>query len=257
MLSGTLNEVLQQLSSTLESYPRNTPGDLMIDGVKLHYADLHSFYHQAYQIFGTRLYEFESATQSPFIIDCGAHIGIASLFFKVRYPQSVIHAYEADPKVFSMLSANIKSFCLGDVTCHQKAVWIHNDGVTFSGEHNDSGSVTNNQSGKTIAVPSVRLKDILTLRPVDLLKVDIEGAEFETFIDSNLELRNVSNIICKVHLLSPNQKLHPLLAILDAAGFNYVLSDLHQALWITPNEKPPFTAAKTDRWLVTVFAWRR
>jgi FkbM family methyltransferase len=256
MLSGTLGEILQKLSTTLDSYPRKVPGTLHLDGVPLQYADLHSFYHQAYQIFATQLYNFETHTKDPYIIDCGAHIGIATLFFKSRYPTSTIRAFEADPKIHGMLSANIQNFGLQQVIAEQKAVWIHNDGVSFSQENDDSGSVTMQTSQSTVLIPSIRLKDILLEKPVDLLKVDIEGAEFETFHDASEALKNVKRIVCEVHLLSPNQKLHPLLTQLDSLGFKYGLSDLHHATWLPPHEVPPLSAIKTDRWLVTVFAWK-
>lgn len=256
MLSGTLQEILQQLSTTLDSYPRRTPGILMLEGRQLKYADLHSFYHQTYQIFAQSLYDFNAEIDSPYIVDCGAHIGMASIFFKIKYPNAKIQAFEADPNICEMLKSNIASFGFSDVICNQKAVWIHNDGVTFSQENDDSGSVKSNANNGSLTVPSIRLKDILLDRPIDLLKVDIEGAEFASFLDSGEALRNVKNIIVEVHLLEPDQKLHTLLQKLDELGFKYVLNDLHHATWLTHYKKPPFSSVKVDRWLVTVFAWR-
>ena len=257
MIRGTLQEILNQLSTTLDSYPRKTPGTLELEGRLIRYADLHSFYHQSYQLFGQALYDFTPKSHAPYIVDCGAHIGLASLFFKTRHPTATISAFEADPEIFSMLQSNINSFGLQGVTCHQKAVWTHNDGVTFTQESDDSGSIASSGGTKnTVSVPSVRLKDVLLERPVDLLKVDIEGAEFESLTDAGDALRNVKALIVEVHLLEPSQKLHPLLQTLDQYGFRYVLHDLHHAAWLPPHEVPPFSSVKVDRWLVTVFAWR-
>lgn len=41
-------------------------------------------------------YKFELKTETPFIIDCGAHIGITSLYFKKFFPKSEILAFEPD-----------------------------------------------------------------------------------------------------------------------------------------------------------------
>ena len=46
------------------------------------------------------------------------------------------------------------------------------------------------------------------------------------------------------------------LAQLEELGFRYVLDDLHQATWMEPDKKPPFTMCSTDKYIVTVFAWQ-
>ena len=99
MIAGTLGEILQKLSGELNNYPRRVPGELLLEGRRFRYADLHSFYHQATQLFAQRLYDFESTTPAPLILDCGAHIGMAALFFKTRYPAAQIKAFEADPAI--------------------------------------------------------------------------------------------------------------------------------------------------------------
>ena len=96
MLTQSLLEITKQLAPSVANWPRRQPGILMVDGKELRYGDLHSFYHQSRQIFGERLYDFESKNRAPVILDCGAHIGLASLYFKERYPEAHIRAFEAD-----------------------------------------------------------------------------------------------------------------------------------------------------------------
>jgi hypothetical protein len=70
------------------------------------------------------------------------------------------------------------------------------------------------------------LKNFLEGKSVDLLKIDIEGAEFPVLNDCREELRQVKRIFIEYHSLSGElQNLDNLLAILKDAGFRYYLSN--------------------------------
>lgn len=252
MLSGTLGDILTTLSNTLSSYPRRVPGTLFVEGREVYYVDLHSFYHQSMQIFAHNLYDFTSSVSDPLILDCGAHIGMASLYFASRYPTAKIIAYEADPHIADALKKNMNAFGLGNVTVEAKAVWITDTGVHFSIENDDSGFVK--EQGTLL--PSVRLRDIIAANRVELLKMDVEGAEFALIPDAAEVLVNVQKLIIEVHQLRDEGRLGELLTTLEVAGFRYVLSDLHHAVWIPTDKKPPFNETKTDKYLVSIFAWR-
>jgi len=254
-LEGTLNNIIHHLNNNITSYPRRTPGKLKIEGKTLHYADLHSFYHQALQIFGSNLYQFDTDKERPVILDCGAHIGLASLYFATRYPNARIYAYEADTAIAKMLADNVKEFGLRQVTVHPQAIWIHTDGISFNNSGDDSGHIDEKQETKP-KTSSFRLKDFLSDNCVDLLKLDIEGAEYEVIKDCDGVLSNVSNIIMEVHKFTKsNGSLGNLLSILERNGFDYTLGDLHPAMWLESSVKPPFSACKTDKYIITIFAW--
>src|SRR5688572_1057568 len=59
------------------------------------------------EIFLERQYHFESQKSSPTILDCGANIGMAILFFKKCYPECRITAFEANPVTFGYLKKNV------------------------------------------------------------------------------------------------------------------------------------------------------
>src|SRR5690348_6412259 len=84
MLTEAFTATVNGMAGDVARWPRRQPGRLMIEGRTLKYADLHSFYFQARQIFGERLYDFACTSPAPLILDCGAHIGLASLAFKER-----------------------------------------------------------------------------------------------------------------------------------------------------------------------------
>src|ERR1700739_2755043 len=58
------------------------------------------------EIFIGNEYFFESNRPDPVIIDCGANIGFATLYFKKSYPASKIICFEANPYAFEVLKEN-------------------------------------------------------------------------------------------------------------------------------------------------------
>jgi len=255
---GSLGEIIETISKRVKSYPRKTPGKFKIDGMPFTFADLHSFYHQAIQIFGTDLYGFESETEEPVIVDCGAHIGLASLYFAKKFPKGTIYAFEADPAIAQMLKENVKTLGLKQVKIVAKAVWIHNEGVQFNITGDDSGFVCQNQNASFSRIPSIRLRDFLQNNEVDLLKIDIEGAEYDVIKDCDEYLAKAQHMIIEVHKFHQNGVLlGDILRILEKNGFNYSLGDLHVADWIKQSVKPPFANLKTDLFIITIFAWQQ
>jgi FkbM family methyltransferase len=258
---ATFNHLPAQLRPALAGQPRRRPGRIKLEDRPFAYVDFHSLYHQSQQIFGQKLYEFRSATDRPIIIDGGAHIGLASLFFARQFPHATIHAFEADPQIAAVLASNLEAFGLKKVQVHPQALWISNDGVPFAATADDSGhAVTaSGASAGSRQVASVRLRDFLVQQPapVDLLKLDIEGAEFAVLNDCDGALGSVRNILIEVHQFREGDgRLGELLTVLERNGFAYALGDLHAATWIESDQASPFPACKSPHYIVTVFAWR-
>jgi FkbM family methyltransferase len=257
LAQGSFDEVLCKTENILREFPRRTPGKVKIKDRPIIFADLHSFYHQSQQIFKSHLYDFSTDTDNPVIIDCGAHIGLASIYFAEKYPKGKIYAYEADPAIGKMLNVNIKSLGLKNVETCAHAVWIDDNGVLFKNTNDDSGFINNFRHKNCVRIPSVRLKDILENKKIDLLKLDIEGSEYEVIADCDNVLNNVKNIIVEVHKFRDhNGSLGDILGILEKNHFEYTFGDLHLAEWLEPSLIPPFSACSTNKYTITIFAWQ-
>ena len=258
-LGQSLIDLAVQMTPVVKTWPRRKPGLLMAAGKALRYADLHSLYYQVRQIYGERIYDFRARRPDPRILDCGAHIGLASLFFKEHYPTARITAIEADGDLADMCRANFATFGASDIAVVEAAAWTHCDGVIFSQSHDDAGHVddTNAAMGDAgVKVPSVRLKSLLEEAPVDLLKLDVEGAEMEIIRDCGDALRAVDRLVMEVHAMDGQApKIGPLLQTLERQSFRYVLGDLHQATWM-PEAPTPFSYCHTGNFIVSVFAWQ-
>tara|TARA_B110000003_G_scaffold53562_1_gene53391 strand:- start:731 stop:1543 length:813 start_codon:yes stop_codon:yes gene_type:complete len=192
---------------------------------KIDVPDMASFLGQYRELFVDNNYRFSSKSNEPVIYDCGANIGLSCLYFKKLYPKARITAFEADKNIADILSKNLKKNNIEDVVIFDSAVWIHDSGIEFSIEGSDGGSIQG--GGEKINVPSVRLKSFLDKSKfeIDLLKIDIEGAEYEVIKDCKQSLNNVRNIVLEYHSWNSSpQKLSEILAILEGNNFRYFIN---------------------------------
>ncbi len=188
--------------------------------------DLLSFIWQYKELYVEEIYKFSEKNKDIVILDCGANIGLSCLYFKSLFPSSTIKAFEADPEISNILEKNLNNNHVDDIEVINKAVWINNDGIEFNSDGADGGSI--NGSGSKIKIESMRLKQYLNkLNHVSLLKIDIEGAEYEVLKDCSSELFRVKNIFIEYHSWNNSeQRLSEILAILEENKFRYYIEDI-------------------------------
>lgn len=228
------------LFSKYLKHPRYKPATVKMLGWQISVPDTLSFLYQFKEIFQESTYAFDSANSSPVIYDCGANIGLSCLYFKKLFPQSTLHAFEADPDIFGHLQKNLKNngFSNG-VILHQKAVWINNEGISFSKEGADGGSVIHDQASNVVKVASVRLRALLAAEKIDLLKLDIEGAEEMVLEDCDGYFGNVDKVFFEYHSHTNRpQAFGKLLDLMQRNGFRYIIQSPH-------NKHAPFQNRET------------
>jgi FkbM family methyltransferase len=184
-----------------------------------------------YEVFCEEVYRFKSESKNPIIIDCGANIGLSVLYFKIKYPNAKIKAFEADPEIFKYLKNNVfKYFEKSDVEIHNKAVWTDNDGIYFRQEGGASGRIEKND--KSILIESIRLKEFIkSFESIDLLKMDIEGAECDVLMDCGLELKKCKLVFVEYHsFISQTIQLDKILKLFTDLGFRYYIKEASSSL---------------------------
>ena len=106
-------------------------------------------------------------------------------------------------------------------------------------------------------VPAVRLRDVLARGPVDLLKLDIEGAETDVMADCEHLLGNVKALLLEVHEFMPSRRRCPaLLQMLDRAGFAYSVTHITPLPWRQQNPAAGPFPHRAQVWIEAVSAWR-
>lgn len=185
--------------------------------------DCLAFIFQYKEIFVKEYYLFETTNPTPVIYDCGANIGVSALFFKERFPNAKVFAFEPDPEIAELLINNLKHNSVSGVNVYSKAVWINNEGVEFGVQGSDSGSIYSQKD--KIRVDTLRLKEMLDKEGrVDFLKLDVEGAETEIIKDCGGSLKKVENLFVEYHsFLGRKQELDEILKVLTENGFIYYI----------------------------------
>jgi FkbM family methyltransferase len=210
----------------LTNYPRYKRTTTSLLGNELQVPDAASFLFIYREMFEKETYRFKSDSDSPVIIDCGANIGLSLIYFKKLYPKAKIIAFEPDPKIHDVLCSNISSFGLQDVTIINKALWSEDTVLNFYSEGADAGRLDAMENTKSVSITTDRLSRYLQ-SPVDFLKIDIEGAEYEVLKECASQLHNVQRIFVEYHSFTGKQQvLDEILAILRSSGFRYNINFL-------------------------------
>lgn len=163
-------------------------------------------------IFERQDYDFKIDKISPTIIDCGAHIGLATLYFKKRYPSAEIIAIEPNPVTLGSLKKNIEVNGLKNIKIIWGAVGKKTEKVSLFIDTKtkrpwswDDSIIKdiwinrpNRKDKKEISVPGIKLSSLIS-KNIDLLKLDIEGAETDVIEEIEGKLNLVDLIIMEYH----------------------------------------------------------
>lgn len=184
------------------------------------------------EIFLNGAYVFQTDKLQPRILDCGSNIGMSILFFKMLYPHARIVGFEPDPDTFEILEMNIRRNGLRDVELHQCALHDREGEVELHRGNFAKGELgmsllKERISGAKIPVPSRRLSSFIG-EEIDLLKLDIEGAEqfvLQELRDS-AKLGWVDQIHLEYHhhIVGKTDTMSSTLKLLEDEGFGYRIS---------------------------------
>lgn len=155
----------------------------------------YSVFHQ--QDYGAAL-PFEPAT----IIDAGAYTGLSAIYLANRYPGARILAIEPDPSNYRLLLRNIRPYPA--ITPVNAALWHEDTRLQFHfrPEGHWASSVLPGDSGETVEVEGIGMRTALGMLgtdTVDLLKIDVEGAEKEIMAHAAPWIGRVGAIFIELH----------------------------------------------------------
>lgn len=160
------------------------------------------------QVFINQDYDFLVETQPKVIVDAGANIGLASIYFANKYPGAKIIAIEPEQSNFELLKENIAPY--PNIIPIQAALWNKNEEINlidpglgkwgFMTEmKHPSGNLPHNSCHTVIAMTIDKIMEDYKLTKIDILKIDIEGAEREVFSDTSSWIEKIDSIIIELH----------------------------------------------------------
>jgi FkbM family methyltransferase len=153
-------------------------------------------------IFILKHYNFPYKKKPGLIVDCGAYVGYSSIFFSTRFPGSKILAFEPSSSNFEILRQNTAKY--PGISIFKKGIWPRKAYLKVIDNKSGNYSFSVIESDKTdFDVESVTIDDIIQssgFDKIDILKMDIEGSEFEIFSQPEISwLEKTDTIIFEFH----------------------------------------------------------
>jgi FkbM family methyltransferase len=122
--------------------------------------------------------------EAPLILDCGAHIGLASVWLALKYPRARIYALEPDEGNFAMLVANTTGYPA--IVPLRGAIWDRNAPLVIANKHASDCAfrVEEREGNSEHSLRAYTVREIMNMagaNTVLLAKIDIEGGEQALF----------------------------------------------------------------------------
>ena len=142
--------------------------------------------------------------QPKLILDCGGNIGCAAVYFANKYPSAQIYSVEPENNNFQFLTFNTAFY--DNVQPLKSALW---DKETFIRVEDKGFGIAGFMTFETTpedknALKTTTIKKLLAesgFEGIDILKLDIEGAEKEVFAAPDVDswLSKVKVLIIELH----------------------------------------------------------
>lgn len=191
------------------------------------YENTDEFYELKKEIFGENCYYIELEKEDPVIVDLGAHIGMTVIYFKMLFPKARVIAFEPISSNYELLQKNIAENQLDDVETYQIVV-APKSGILRIQEPVGEGAWKSGagiiprgwkgiQTNQEIKVEAVGIQEVISQR-IDIMKMDIEGMEYEVIRNMGPNIRNIKNLLIEVHPRK-DHRIEEIQKILTQNGF--------------------------------------
>ena len=130
------------------------------------------------------------------ILDLGANVGYASVLFTNRYPDAKIFAVEPDTGNYETAKKNLAGY--PNVTLIKGAAWHTSENINLVDDgYGEAAYTVKSGEGKNMVkgYTMQEIMQIIGVSTIDLLKIDIEGAEKEIFENGSETWIPVTKII--------------------------------------------------------------
>lgn len=163
--------------------------------------DIHIFY----QIFVKEDMEFNYSDSISTIMDCGANIGLSTLYFKRRFPHAKIISIEPEKRNYELLIKNTRYY--SNIYTLQNGVYGEDCNLQVidigEGESSYRTLTINNHEKMLHTIPCLSINSVMNefeLNKIDILKMDIEGSEKQCLLSPKTEwLKKTKFFLVEIH----------------------------------------------------------
>ncbi len=152
------------------------------------------------QVFVRRAYHLAPGFEPGWILDAGANIGLSAVFFADRYPEARILAVEPDRRNFELLAHNVRDYA--NIRPIHAGLWNRRVPLRIVNPDDEPWAfrVEESRDGDGLAAITVEeALEALGADRIDLLKLDVEGAEWKIMGQSQGWIEHVRAIVAELH----------------------------------------------------------
>ena len=156
------------------------------------------------QIFINEEYGFSYNGNAQIILDAGANIGLAAVYFANRFPAAKIICLEPESSNFELLKMNTNAYA--NIVGLQKGLWNRPAHliVEVDGRDNWGFTVKETTSGSADSIEATSVPALMQqyqLQQIDIAKIDIEGSEYEVLSDdASVEwMKKCTTLVIELH----------------------------------------------------------
>jgi FkbM family methyltransferase len=133
------------------------------------------------------------------IVDLGANVGFSLLYYLHKYPLCQILAFEPHPRHFAQIERNLAlNGARQRIELHAAAAGARSRSMRLT-DRSSSSSLTESDRPDSFSVEVVDLFPMIEQRRIDLMKIDIEGGEYEILADPRFDRLDLGAIVMEWH----------------------------------------------------------
>jgi FkbM family methyltransferase len=133
-----------------------------------------------------------------FIVDAGAHIGLSARVFAARFPDAKIYCLEVDEQNAAMAVRNTRAY--PNIHVLRAGLWSGASTIAISNPAAATWSFRVHQS--STGIPAFGVHDLMRkfeIPTIDLLKIDVEGAEVDVLETAPVWIDRVGVMVIELH----------------------------------------------------------
>jgi FkbM family methyltransferase len=163
------------------------------------------------------------------IVDVGANQGLYTLFFASLAKPGTVYAFEPEPSLYQQLVSNVRENGVDNVVCYQMAISDFSGVLKLRLGRLNSGDnrivASDSTSARAIEVKACTLDEVFIGKPVNFLKMDIQGWEAKGLAGAQNVLERNRDIMLMFEfwpygLIKAGAEPSKLLGFLQELGFN-------------------------------------
>jgi FkbM family methyltransferase len=151
-----------------------------------------------YKIFIKKEYRLDFPMNPRVILDVGANTGYSSLWFAMNYPSATVYAFEPEKSNFAVLVHNSKKHPC--IKAFKYAIWYRNSYLKLRNAAAEKWAFAvqetqNRGESQFLGITLDQVIEHLGIQQIDILKMDIEGAEKRIFEEPHLQWLQITDVI--------------------------------------------------------------